>query len=88
MLHFMRSTERETALKRQYNQLKQSVGDMQSKLKDAESQLAGAQSDRKDVLRLIDIMSASPAGITTVLDAYLKKLGKEERFTHLHYGPH
>lgn len=40
-----------------------------------EQQRDDAQGDARDVLRLVDIMSASPAGIKSVLEAYLKQLG-------------
>ena len=47
----------------------------QDKAAAAAEREAEARADYRDVLRLVDIMSASPAGIKAVLEAYLKKLG-------------
>ena len=63
-------------MKRQYVQLKQQVQVLQEEGQQVAQQLHAAQMDRKDVLRLVDIMSASPAGIKSVLESYLKKLGE------------
>lgn len=62
-------------MKRQYSQLKQQVQSMQEQVAHIEQQRDDAQGDARDVLRLVDIMSASPAGIKSVLEAYLKQLG-------------
>jgi hypothetical protein len=62
-------------LKRQYTQVKQQVQAAQEKTAEAERREAEARADYRDVLRLVDIMSASPAGIKAVLEAYLKRLG-------------
>ena len=35
-----------------------------------------AETDRRDLLQLIDIMGAAPVSIAGVLDAYLQKLGR------------
>lgn len=67
--------DREQALRRQYVQAKQQIQALQDQCAQLEQQCADARADCKDVLRLVDIMSASPAGIKTVLEAYLKKLG-------------
>lgn len=72
--------EREVALKRQYNQQKQQVQSLQEQLVAVERQCAEVSSDNKNVLRLIDVMSASPAGIKSVLEAYLKQLGTVSSF--------
>lgn len=48
---------------------------LQDKAAVAERQCEDARGDARDVLRLVDIMSASPAGIKSVLEAYLKQLG-------------
>lgn len=62
-------------MKRQYSQLKQQVQSMHEQVALIEQQRDDAQGDARDVLRLVDIMSASPAGIKSVLEAYLKQLG-------------
>jgi hypothetical protein len=72
--------DREAALKRQYTQVKQQVQTAQEKAAEAERREAEARADYRDVLRLVDIMSASPAGIKAVLEAYLKKLGARCHF--------
>jgi hypothetical protein len=71
--------DREAALKRQYTQVKQQVHAAQEKTAEAERREGEARADYRDVLRLVDIMSASPAGIKAVLEAYLKKLGTSAR---------
>jgi hypothetical protein len=63
------------SLKRQYVAQKQQVQQLQEQLTSAQQQADDAVADRKDALRLVDVMSASPAGIKSVLEAYLKKLG-------------
>lgn len=68
--------EREQALRRQYVQAKQQIQALQDQCALQERLCGDARADCKDVLRLVDIMSASPAGIKNVLEAYLKKLGK------------
>ena len=68
-------TDREQALRRQYVQAKQQMQVLQEQCALQERLCGDARADCKDVLRLVDIMSASPAGIKTVLEAYLKKLG-------------
>lgn len=71
----MMIAERELALKRQYTQVKQQVAELQDQRAREEQRCVEARADFRDVLRLVDIMSASPAGIRAVLEAYLKKLG-------------
>ena len=51
------------------------IASLQAELADSQQQAADSRADCRDVLRLVDIMSASPAGIKAVLEAYLKKLG-------------
>ena len=51
------------------------LSEQKEKLSECEQRCSDALADGKDVLRLVDIMSASPAGIKAVLEAYLKKLG-------------
>lgn len=67
--------DREQALRRQFGQAKQQIVTLQEQCAEQERMCAAARADCKDVLRLVDIMSASPAGIKNVLEAYLKKLG-------------
>lgn len=74
-LFFVAYLEREAALKRQYGQLKQQLQGLQGQVAVAQRQCEDARGDARDVLRLVDIMSASPAGIKSVLEAYLKQLG-------------
>lgn len=62
-------------MKRQYGQLKEQVHGLQEQVVAAERQCEDARGDARDVLCLVDIMSASPAGIKSVLEAYLKQLG-------------
>jgi hypothetical protein len=69
------SPERELALKRQYQHLKDQLSDIQRQHSKTEARWDEARADYRDVLRLVDIMVASPAGIRAVLEAYLKKLG-------------
>jgi hypothetical protein len=71
----MRFAERELALKRQYQHMKDQLSDLQRQHSKTEARWDEARADYRDVLRLVDIMVASPAGIRAVLEAYLKKLG-------------
>jgi hypothetical protein len=73
--YMMRLVERELALKRQYQHLKDQLSDLQRQHSQTEGRWDEARADYRDVLRLVDIMVASPAGIRAVLEAYLKKLG-------------
>lgn len=75
MLQYCVAAEREQALRRQYLQAKQQIQTLQDQCALQERLCGDARADCKDVLRLVDIMSASPAGIKNVLEAYLKKLG-------------
>lgn len=75
--------ERELALKRQFNVVKQQVAELQELCGRAEKKGEEARADCRDVLRLVDIMSASPAGIRAVLEAYLKKLGRSPPDNHV-----
>jgi hypothetical protein len=74
-LSVVRFSERELALKRQYQHLKDQLSDLQRQHSKTEARWDEARADYRDVLRLVDIMVASPAGIRAVLEAYLKKLG-------------
>jgi chromosome segregation ATPase len=74
-LFMVHCVERELALKRQYQHLKDQLSDLQRQHSKTEARWDEARADYRDVLRLVDIMVASPAGIRAVLEAYLKKLG-------------
>lgn len=68
--------EREKVLQMQLVALKKQCQALQQQYQASTQRHADAMADRKDVLLLVDIMSASPVGIKTVLEAYLKQLGE------------
>ena len=76
MKHIVLNTEkRREDIFNEHNTLKEDYAYLETKLNEAETKCSNALLDRKDLLRLIDIMSSSPVAIKTVLEAYLSKLG-------------
>ena len=76
MKHLLINSEkRRDDLSHECNVLKEDVKYLETKQKETETKYSNALLDRKDLLRLIDIMSSSPVAIKTVLEAYLSKLG-------------
>jgi len=63
------------AEKRESNVLRKEMNALERRLEGLEKKHGDVLADKRDLLRLIDIMSASPMGIKSVLEAYLSKLG-------------
>jgi hypothetical protein len=63
------------AEKRDSNALRKEINALERRLEGLEKKHSDAIADKRDLLRLVDIMSASPMGIKSVLEAYLSKLG-------------
>ncbi|KAJ1437669.1 hypothetical protein B484DRAFT_229288 [Ochromonadaceae sp. CCMP2298] len=71
--------EREQATRRQYEHMRTQLQAATESTRESASLLGAALADRRDVLRLIDVMSTSPVSIKVVLETYLKKLRGEHR---------
>lgn len=63
------------AEKRDNNALRKEINALERRLEGLEKKHGDVIADKRDLLRLVDIMSASPMGIKSVLEAYLSKLG-------------
>lgn len=61
--------------KRDSNALRKEINALERRLEALEKKHGDVIADKRDLLRLVDIMSASPMGIKSVLEAYLSKLG-------------
>jgi hypothetical protein len=67
--------EREQATRRQCMRTQLQVATESARVS-AAALLGASLADRRDVLRLIDVMSTSPVSIKVVLETYLKKLSE------------
>mmetsp|Transcript_29766 Transcript_29766/g.67505 ORF Transcript_29766/g.67505 Transcript_29766/m.67505 type:complete len:165 (-) Transcript_29766:45-539(-) len=78
--------EREQATRRQYEHMRTQLQAATESTRESASLLGAALADRRDVLRLIDVMSTSPESIKVVLEAYLKKLGESTGSVPVKFG--
>jgi len=62
--------------KRDGNTMRKEMVVLERRYEGLEKKHGDVLADRRDLLRLVDIMSASPMGIKSVLEAYLSKLGR------------